>query len=111
MTPYNFMDPKTVADFGILQEVNRLFFHPLGLALVIEYPTEEGEEARILGIAQDDDPEGWAFDDLSTTEARLNKERVDEIRRKFSKRRKVLFGSEIQPIGSTLGPLIDGERD
>lgn len=104
---YNFMNPKTVADFGILQEVNRLFFHPLGLEMVIEHQLGECEE--ILGIVQGDDPEGWAFDDLSTTEARLNKERVDEIRRKYSKRRKVLFGSEVQPIGSTLGPLIDGE--
>jgi len=46
--------------FGYLQEVNRQFFHPLGLALFVAVDTESGE-ALLGGILQIEDPEGMIF--------------------------------------------------
>jgi hypothetical protein len=60
--PTKFLDNKTLRDDGYLQEVNRGFFHPLGLALGIEV---EGDLAtgrlRILDYRHD--PEGVCFAD------------------------------------------------
>jgi len=55
----------TVAEFrelGYLQEVNRRFLHPLGLALSVAVDSETGEES--FGGIWDcrDDPEGLIFD-------------------------------------------------
>ena len=49
---------------GYLQEVNRLFFHPLGLALAIEVD-EEKDEYRLKEIWDARDyPEGFVFVEL-----------------------------------------------
>ena len=45
-------DPKEInlkefRDFGYLQEVNRLFFHPLGLALIMECGDEDENLSRL----------------------------------------------------------------
>jgi hypothetical protein len=57
-----FMDPKEFRTFGYLQEINRQFLHPVGLALEIRIDEETGEET--LGKIWDyrDDPEGIWFD-------------------------------------------------
>lgn len=57
------IDPKEFQDFGYLQEVNRRFLHPLGLALEVIVNTDTGEVS--LGGVWDyrDDPEGMAFAD------------------------------------------------
>lgn len=47
---------------GVLHEVNRTFFHPLGLALTIKY-YEDNEKTELL-MQQGDDPEGTVFEDL-----------------------------------------------
>ena len=53
---------KEFQDAGYLQEVNRLFFHPLGLALAIERDNET-QEVRLSHIIDSrDDPEGFVFD-------------------------------------------------
>jgi len=54
------MSIKEFRDFGYLQEVNRQFFHPLGLALFVAVDTESGE-AHLGGILQIEDPEGMIF--------------------------------------------------
>jgi hypothetical protein len=62
-----------IAEFrrlGLLQEVNRLFFHPRGLAL--EVVATDGEPERLGGIWDyRDDPEGMGFADnmISPTSA------------------------------------------
>lgn len=49
---------------GLLHEVNRLFFHRLGLALEVIIDTETGEE-RLSGIWDyREDPEGIYFNEL-----------------------------------------------
>lgn len=53
------MKKITAAEFrdaGYLQEVNRRFFHPLGLAMYVDPETDE------MGVFDDrEDPEGWYF--------------------------------------------------
>lgn len=53
------MNQMTAAEFrdaGYLQEVNRQFFHPLGLAMFVDL------EAGTFGIYDDRaDPEGWYY--------------------------------------------------
>lgn len=55
------MDIKEFRALGFLQEANRLFFHPLGLALEVIINDETGDET--LGGVWDyrDDPEGMLF--------------------------------------------------
>lgn len=60
METINTIDIKEFREKGYLQEANRLFFHPLGLALAVNID-ENGEET--LGDVWDyrDDPEGMFF--------------------------------------------------
>ena len=55
------VDIEEFREKGFLQEVNRKFFHPLGLALEVIVNDETGEE--LLGGVWDysDDPEGMIF--------------------------------------------------
>jgi hypothetical protein len=60
------IDIKEFQEFGFLHEVNRLFFHPLGLALEVIVP-DPGEQGEIkLGGVWDfrDDPEGIRFKEV-----------------------------------------------
>lgn len=55
------MDIKEFRELGFLQEANRQFFHPLGLALETVVDEETGEE-RLGGVWDyRDDPEGIFF--------------------------------------------------
>lgn len=65
---------------GLLQEVNRLFFHPRGLAIGIRV-TATGD-TEFDGIWDHrDDPEGLVFPDLTSDEARDKAARVWEMAR------------------------------
>jgi hypothetical protein len=82
-------------EFGLLQELNRQYLHPLGLALEVVI-NEDGTEQ--LGGIQDwrDDPEGLMFapEDLSVEKmerVRSEWQNKDKIRRKA-------FGWNIQPV-------------
>jgi len=91
-----------IAEFqaeGFLQEANRNFFHPLGLALGIEQ-TDEGSW-RLGGIWDyRDDPEGMVFADLAEHEAIVKAGSVAAEAAKHTVRRLELFGSVIQPVGT-----------
>lgn len=56
---------------GYLQEVNRLFFHPLGLAIAIQ--DENLEESKLLVLDYRDDPEGVYYDLANANDERINK--------------------------------------
>ena len=92
MRPVSFINIKEFREEGYLQEVNRLFFHPLGLALeTIIY--EDGTEQ--LGMIWDcrNDPEGIVFEEI-------DQEKVCRITRLFaerSKSRRATLGFDIQP--------------
>jgi hypothetical protein len=57
------MDPQEFRDEGFLQEVNRQFFHPLGLAMavMIDYGLDEDGFMSVSIWDERDDPEGWFF--------------------------------------------------
>lgn len=56
------IDIKEFREMGLLVEVNRTFFHPLGLALEVE--VEEDGTEKLGGIWDDrDDPEGIIYGD------------------------------------------------
>lgn len=54
---------KEFRELGLLQEVNRRFLHPLGLAMEVIIDAETGEERIERCWDARDDPEGWTFGD------------------------------------------------
>ena len=86
-------------DKGYLQEVNRRFFHPLGLALSVE--REDGGEWELHGIWDvRHDPEGVVFDGeyIVSEEAQ---EKATFVTNEFYVRgnyRQEHFGYSVQPI-------------
>ena len=64
MTAIKRMDIKAFRNRGYLQEANRLFFHPLGLALEVIVDEEDGS-VKLGGIWDSrDDPEGIVFNEF-----------------------------------------------
>lgn len=103
----NFIDIKEFRELGILQELNRQFLHPLGLALevVIE---EDGTER--LGSVWDyrDDPEGihYALADKEFTNSdRLLsfKNKANNVLKLFEDRKK----DRIEKLGFFIEPIPD----
>lgn len=76
------IDIKEFRDKGFLQEANRLFFHPLGLALEV-IVDDDGGKVTLGGIWDyRDDPEGMFFGNEM-----INQKRIDHIKElKDSKR-------------------------
>lgn len=91
----NRMSPKEFRELGFLQEVNRCFLHPLGLALEIVRDTDTGEES--FGAVWDyrDDPEGMIFGDELDAEkaASIHKLQVEKAIARHKK-----FGWTLQPL-------------
>jgi hypothetical protein len=87
-------------ELGLLQEVNRLFLHPRGLALEVVVD-EDGE--RFGGIWDyREDPEGMAFagDLLKGGHTRIRRQAVERMYQEHLEHRQALFGTEdgIQPL-------------
>lgn len=94
------IDMKEFREGGFLQEANRLFFHPLGLALEIVV-NEDGSE-RLGGVWDSrDDPEGIAFVDGPDGQ---KASRVSAERERHAAAREALLGAEVQPCGKGLAP-------
>lgn len=93
------MDLAEFRDLGLLQEVNRQFFHPMGLAL--EMTIEEDGSASISGVWDyRDDPEGMIMGDEIVNDKQW-KEHADRIMELFESKRKVReesLGWHIQPV-------------
>lgn len=89
------MDIAEFREFGYLQEVNRGFFHPLGLAL--EVVVEEDGTERLGGIWDyRDDPEGVRYEVFDLVE---NAQRVADERARRRPAREAALGYWQQPIG------------
>ena len=94
---------KEFREFGFLHEANRLFFHPLGLALEVIVDNETGEE-RFGGVWDcRDDPEGIRFAIVNLEKAA----RIASLARARSVAREKLLGYVIQPAIESL----DRERE
>lgn len=94
------LDIRDFRDIGFLQEVNRTFFHPLGLAL--EFVTWPDGDNRFCIYDYRDQPEGMSF-----APDALDPEKTDRVRaeflRHFHVRLGIFGGTHIQPV-PTLGP-------
>ena len=90
------MDIKEFRAFGFLQEVNRQFFHPLGLAL--EVVVEDDGTERLGGIWDfRDDPEGIRYQEMDQGKAW----RVSELQHEKAAARQKALGYVIQGIADT----------
>lgn len=98
----NYIDPADFRTEGFLQEANRLFFHPRGLALEVTCTDWDDPEAEVkIGGVWDyrDDPEGMLFGDNVLAQDKAD--HVEAQRLRHAPVREALFGpSGIQPIGS-----------
>lgn len=95
------MSVKEFRELGYLQELNRRFLHPLGLALEV---VREKDGTEHFGDVWDsrDDPEGMLYgpDMIDADKA----ERIEnEYLAKRDVRRQIL-GSDIQPVRNTTHP-------
>lgn len=93
------IDIREFLEFGYLQEVNRQFFHPLGLALEVNIDDKTGKYS--LGGIWDyrQDPEGIVFGNLASDEATQKAQKIKAEDIRISKTRCELLGFIIQPIG------------
>jgi hypothetical protein len=90
--PVPHMSVREFRRLGYLQEVNRRFFHPLGLALEVMV----GDYEEHFGGVKDlrDDPEGFVF-------GKVNPEYVEFVDAELEKRqeaRETLMGDVVQPV-------------
>lgn len=94
------MNINDFINLGYLQEVNRQFFHPLGLALEVTVNTKG--KARLTGLWDcRDDPEGVRFGKcLSNNNAERKAKYIRAESRRFAKLRRKLLGYKVQPIGN-----------
>lgn len=92
-----YMNIEEFLDEGYLQEVNRRFFHPLGLALEVDYNIDG--KAFLSGIWDcRDDKEGIVYSE-SIEILEVFKERIKKFDKQFEKRlkdRKEILGFGIQ---------------
>ncbi len=91
---------KEFREFGFLQEVNRQFLHPLGLALEVIIDEKTGEE-RLGGVWDyRDDLEGMIYGDviINSKEADGKAIRVEGLRKAKAVDRLRILGYRIQPI-------------
>jgi hypothetical protein len=99
MSEQKHMDLTEFRDEGYLQELNRKFLHPLGLALEA-YVDENGKVTDLGGIWDlRDDPEGIFFHSLASVESKKKASFVRKMRKKFSLIRKERHGYCVQPVG------------
>jgi hypothetical protein len=88
------IDLKHFMDSGLLQECNRLFFHPRGMALIVGIDDEDNYSLR--GIADStEDPEGFLFTEISEEKKKYAKKLYDSK----SKVRTKKVGAPIQEKG------------
>lgn len=91
------MSVKEFREMGLLQEMNRRFLHPLGLAMEVIVDKETGEE-RIERLWDNrEDPEGWNFIP-GLIDAEKARAIFDEEARRLDYRERTL-GYGIQPLG------------
>ena len=91
-----YMSIEEFMEEGYLQEVNRLYFHIMGMALEVTEDLVTGE--FVLSVqAHRADEEGVRFDDFSATEVDKAVKLKDEFFRRMAIRTASSFGFGIQP--------------
>jgi len=94
-----YIDIKEFRELGILQELNRLFLHPLGLALevIIE---EDGTEklGRIWDYREDDEGIRYGASTISTSSFKEKAENFRKMCEEKHKKRTDILGYVVQPL-------------
>ena len=78
MSDIKTMEIKEFVEKGFLQEVNRMFFHPLGLALAVKQNEDESWSLHEIWDYRDD-PEGMFFGENVIDKDKVNF--VEELRK------------------------------
>jgi hypothetical protein len=94
-----YMSVKEFREAGYLQELNRRFLHPLGLALEVVMQANNQEYFGRIWDCRDD-PEGWLFDD-----GLIDREKGDRI----EKERLARYGARVEKLGFYVQPLPEAE--
>lgn len=88
MSGIKYLDIKEFRESGLLAELNRIFFHPLGLAL--EISVEDDGTEKLSGIWDyRDDPEGMLYSKEHFPTKKIKKAQ-EFIKQKHEQRMKVL---------------------
>lgn len=95
MTPINYMRIQEALDLGVIQEVNRLVLHPLGLALEVSTPERSAFATQMRIWDYREDPEGIYFADDTVKAEKA--ERIAELMLERRAGRKEALGYVIQP--------------
>lgn len=101
MSDFKRMPVAEFRSLGYLQEINRLFLHPLGLAL--EVVSEEDGSERFGGVWDyRDDPEGIVFGD-DDVDPEMAARVADELTARVGPRQAAV-GYVIQPVREQSSP-------
>lgn len=100
MSEIKYMSLKEFMDLGLLQEINRQFLHPMGMAL--EMIEEDDGSVPGFGGVWDyrDDPEGMYFGEELSKNIKF-KEKAEKVKEMFEEKRKERekkFGWHIQSV-------------
>jgi hypothetical protein len=91
--PIKYMDLNEFADDGWLQEANRQFFHPLGLALEVSDSDQSGRYDTIRIWDYREDPEGMVFGTGMLKQAKVDL--VAAERKKHQAARAAIFDPQL----------------
>jgi len=105
------IDIKEFRELGFLQELNRQFLHPMGMALDVSIDDDGNETLKGIWDYRDD-PEGIIFDIANSDEERIkrfqeNEERVANHIDKMIASRIETLGFGVEEIPKKINPLID----
>ena len=83
MNNRKYMDLEEFIDEGYLQEVNRLFFHPLGLRMRLIVDEESGELVfgGIVDARDNPDEASFGFDEMDDDEIAYSIEKAKNVER------------------------------
>jgi len=107
------MSLKEFVEGGYLQEANRLFFHPLGIAIAVKVNDDDPnfEQANML-VFQSDDPDGIVFAEISPAHIERAK-RISDLTVFAGRRRLKQLGFGVQPLeggGKPKAELLAAQR-
>lgn len=95
--PRKQMPLEEFVEAGYIQEINRTFLHPIGLALSYE-TDDDGKPTHIAGVLDSrDDPEGFVFSEFTWDEVKRG-DKIRQLQIDGYNRRKELLGFGTQPL-------------
>lgn len=75
--PFEILSTKNLIELGLLQEVNRLFFHPRGLAMAVRM-NEDGSNSEIIMLDYRNEPGGVTFDAINLEKFQASQQLLTE---------------------------------